>query len=94
MLRGAKCYSGTTVKRKAPITPRLLKRIAHLFDFSNPMHVAIWALFQVALYSFYHKSNLVVDRAAQVSSKVILRSDLRFDASFAYVSHSSCIENY
>ena len=67
---------------------------ASFFYFSNPLHVVMWALFQVALYSFFHKSNLVVDRAAQVSSKVILRSDLRFDASFAYVSHSSCIENY
>ena len=45
----------------------------------------MWALFLVAFfYSFLRKSNLVVDRAAQVSLKVLLRSDLCFDASFAY----------
>ena len=77
MLRGAKRYLGTEVKRKAPIIPRLLLRMAHLFDFSNPLHVAIWALFLVAFYSFLRKSNLVFDRAAQVSPKVILlRSSL------------------
>ena len=46
----------------------------------------MWALFLVAFYSFLRESNLVVDRAAQVSPKVILRSDLRFDASFAYLT--------
>ena len=86
LLRGAKRYLGTAVKRKAPITPRLLLRMVHLFDFSNPLHVAMWALFLAAFYSFLRKSNLVVDRAAQVSPKVILRSDLRFDASFAYLT--------
>ena len=33
MLRGAKRYLGTEVKRKAPITPRLLLRMAHLSIF-------------------------------------------------------------
>ena len=56
LLSGAKRYLGTTVKRKAPITPRLL-RIAHLFDFDNPLHVAMWALFLVTFYSFLRKSN-------------------------------------
>ena len=86
MLRGVKRYLGTAVQRKAPITPRLLLRIVHLFDFDKPLHVAMWALFLVAFYSFLRKSNLVVDRAAQISPKVLLRSDLCFDASFAYLT--------
>ena len=86
LLRGVKRYLGTAVQRKAPITPRLLLRIVHLFDFDKPLHVAMWALFLVAFYSFLRKSNLVVDRAAQVSPKVLLRSDLCFDASFAYLT--------
>ena len=50
----------------------------------------MWALFLVAFYSFLCKSNLVVDRAAQVLPKVILRSDLRFDTLFAYLTvHAS-----
>ena len=80
LLRGVKRYLGTAVQRKAPITPRLLLSIVHLFDFDQPLHVAMWALFLVAFYSFLRKSNLVVDRAAQVSLKVLLRSDLCFDA--------------
>ena len=90
LLRGVKRYLGTAVQRKAPITPRLLLRIVHLFDFDKPLHVAMWALFLVAFYSFLHKPNLVVDRAAQVSPKVLLRSALCFDASFAYLTvHAS-----
>ena len=86
LLRGVKRYLGTAVQRKAPITPRLLLRIVHLFAFDKPLHVAMWALFLVAFYSFLRKSNLVVDRAAQVSPKVLLRSALCFDASFAYLT--------
>jgi len=73
MLRGAKRYLGTEVKRKAPITPRLLLSKAHLFDFCNPLHVAMLALFLVAFYSFLRESNLVVNRAALVLPKAISR---------------------
>ena len=68
MLRGAKRYLGTEVKWNAPITSRLLLCMAHLFDFSNPLHVAMWALFLVAFYRYFflRKSNLVIDRSAQV----------------------------
>ena len=45
LLHGAKRYLGTAVKCKAPITPRLSFRIAYLFDFDNPLHVAMSALF-------------------------------------------------
>ena len=86
LLRGVKRYLGTVAKCKAPITPRLLLRIAHFVDFDSPLHVAMWALFLVAFYSFLRKSNSVVDRAAQVSPKVLLRLDLCFDASFAYLT--------
>ena len=86
LLRGVKRYLGTAVQRKAPITPRLLLRIVHLFDFDKPLHVAMWALFLVAFYSFLRKSNLVVDCVAQVSPRVLLQSDLCFDASFAYLT--------
>ena len=48
MLRGANRYLGTAVKQKATIIPRLLLHMVHLFDFSNPLHVAMWALILVA----------------------------------------------
>ena len=86
LLRRVKRYLGTAVQRKAPITPRLSLCIVHLFDLDKPLHVAMGALFLVAFYSFLRKSNLVVDRAVQVSPKVLLRSDLCFDALFAYLT--------
>ena len=58
LLRGVKRYLGTAVQRKAPITPRLLLRIVHLFDFDKPLHVAMWALFLVAFYSFLRISRI------------------------------------
>lgn len=45
LLRGAKHHLGIAVKHKAPITPRLLVHITHLFDRQNPLQAAMWALF-------------------------------------------------
>ena len=53
LLCGAKRYLRTAVKRKAPITPRLLLRIVHLIDFDNPLHVAMWAPFKQPFIPFY-----------------------------------------
>ena len=58
LLRGVKRYLGTAFQRKAPITPRLLLRIVHLFDFDKPLHVAMWALFLVAFHSFLRISRI------------------------------------
>ena len=46
----------------------------------------MWALFLVAFYSFLHKSNSIVDNEALLNPKVLLRSDLYFHESFAYVT--------
>ena len=83
---GAERHIGTAVKRKAPITPRFFLDIAPLFDRDNPLQAAMWALFLVAFYSCLRKSNLVVDSEALIIPKVLLRSDLYFDWSFAYVT--------
>ena len=42
--------------------------------------------FSSSLLLLFRQIDLVVDRAAQVSPKVILQSDLHFDASFAYLT--------
>ena len=59
LLRGIKRYLGTAANRQAPITPRLLLRIAHFVDFDNPLQVTMWGLFLVAFCSFLRKSSLV-----------------------------------
>ena len=40
----------------------------------------------MAFYSFLRKLNLVVDIEALINTKVLLRSDLYLDGSFAYVT--------
>ena len=76
------------MKRKAPITQCLLLDIVPLFERENPLQAAVCALFLVAFY--LGKSNLVVDSEVLINPKILLRSDLYFDGSFAYVTvHTS-----
>lgn len=76
------------MKRKAPITQCLLLDIVPLFERENPLQAAVCTLFLVAFY--LGKSNLVVDSEVLINPKILLRSDLYFDGSFAYVTvHTS-----
>lgn len=86
LLRGTKRHLGATVVRKAPITVTMLQKFSPLFDLTNPLHSAMWALFLVAFFSFLRKSNLVVDASYHISPKVILRSDLKLVQEFAYIT--------
>ena len=47
------------VARKEPITIDILLRVFSLFEFSNPLHICMRALFLVAFFSFLRISNLV-----------------------------------
>jgi hypothetical protein len=79
-LRGCKRFLGLSPARKQPITPRMLCRMALLFDKDRPLHAAMLALFLVAFFSFLRKSNLVPDSIQVISPKVPSRSDLSFSA--------------
>ena len=81
LLRGAKCFLGQAVSRKSAITPHLLHGTFVLFNFSLPLHAAMWALFLVAFFILLHKSNLVTNNNGDISCKVITRADLVFTAS-------------
>ena len=81
-LQGLKRYLSTNVNRKQAITPTMLTDMAELFDLSNPLHAAMWALFLVAFFSFLRKSNLVIDNSSD-RTKVLRRSDLEFTSSGA-----------
>ena len=56
-----------------------------LFDFSLPLHAAMWTLFLVAFFTLLRKSNLVTDNTRDISSKVITRADLVFTDSGAQI---------
>ena len=57
---------GDYVARKEPITIDILLRVFSFFDFSNPLHICMRALFLVAFFSFLRISNLVPYTLADV----------------------------
>ena len=78
LLRGTKRFLGQAVAQKSAITPSILHAAFDHFNFSIPLHAAMWALFLVAFFTFLHKSNLVPDNPRQISPKVITRASLAF----------------
>lgn len=89
LLRGAKRFLGAAVSRKSAMTPSILHAAFDLFNFSLPLHAAMWALFLVAFFTFLRKSNLVLDNPRQISPKVITRADLVFTSSGANIHVSA-----
>ena len=60
-------------KQASPVTPDILKAIYQLLDLSKAEHVAFWALFVTAFFTFARKGNLVItDR----DSKPLRRCDM------------------
>jgi len=55
LLRGVKRFLGQAVSRKSAMTPSILHAAFALFDFSIPLHAAMWALFLVAFFTFFVK---------------------------------------
>lgn len=58
-LRGVKRQLGCGVHQKLPITPDILRKLCHVLDFSQVRDKCLWAMFLVAFFSFFRKSNLV-----------------------------------
>ena len=85
LLRGVKRFLGQAVSRKSPMTPSILHAAFDLFNFRIPLHVAMWALFLIAFFTFLRKSNLVPDNTRQISSKVITRANLVFTSAGANI---------
>ena len=89
LLRGVKRFLGQAVSRKSAMTPSILHAAFALFDFSIPLHAAMWALLLVAFFTFLRKSNLVPDNRRQISPKVITRANLVFMSSGANIHVSA-----
>ena len=81
LLLGVKRFLGQAVSRKSAITPSILHAACNSFDFSIPLHAAMWALFLVAFFTFLRKSNLLPDNKRQISPKVINWAPLVFTSS-------------
>lgn len=52
LLQGVKCFLGQAVPSKSAMTPSILHAAFELFNFSIPLHAAMWALFLVAFLTF------------------------------------------
>ena len=85
LLRGVKRSLGKVVSRKSAITPSILNTAVDIFNFSIPLHAALWALFLVASFSFLRKSNLVPDNPRQISPKLITQANLVFTWGLIYM---------
>ena len=69
--------------------PSILHAAFDSFNFSIPLHSAMWALFLVAFFTFLRKSNLVPDNLRQISPKVITQANLVFTSSGANIHVSA-----
>ena len=57
---------GDCIARKEPITINILFKLFNHFDYDNPLHVCMRALFSVAFFSFLRISNLVPYKLSEI----------------------------
>lgn len=67
-LSGLRRISCSPPSPKLPITPKILREIYAIMDFSVPLHLVCWTVFLVAFLAFLRKSNLVADSYVQATS--------------------------
>ena len=67
-LAGLRRISCSPPSPKLPITPKILRDIYGIMDFSIPLHLVSSTVFVVAFFAFLRKSNLVPDTYVQASS--------------------------
>jgi hypothetical protein len=76
-IKGIHKQIGNVPTQASIITPDILVSMYYLLDHSNSFHVAVWAVFTMAFFSFARMSNLVArTRNAFDPSKQLLRSDI------------------
>ena len=92
-VQGCKCFLAMAPAWKHPITPQMLLSMVPLFNLANPLCAAMWALFLVVFYSFFCKSNLVIDSPRVTSDKAPRRHDfvLTSDGAFLTIRASKTI---
>ena len=79
VLKGVKRVKGNTTVQKLPITLEILKRLVCKLSLENPFDRAFWAACLVAFYSFFRKSNsLVQGQESFDPTRRLCRSDVDF----------------
>ena len=76
-LRGISRKNPHMVKQAAPLSPNILGRIWHFFDFEKSLDLTMWTLLLVAFFTMSRKSNLVVTGKNKFDpQKQLCRSDV------------------
>ena len=79
LLKGVRRVLGDATSPKLPITLTLLQGIFSTVDLTAPFDVVFWAACLVAFFSFFRKSNLLVQSAADFNPETNLcRGDVSF----------------
>lgn len=70
---------GTHSRQNQPVMPDILISIVHLLNLTEASHVALWALFTAAFFSFLWQSNLVASSASTFNcDRHLARHDIKF----------------
>lgn len=76
-MRGLQRIKPHIVSQAEPITPDILKSLAIVLDFTNDLHVTLWAAFLVSFYCMLRVSQIVPKSNARIhQDKVLLRKDI------------------
>ncbi|XP_069109619.1 integrase/recombinase xerD homolog [Argopecten irradians] len=87
ILRWARLVLGDSTKAKLPITVQMLFSIFHQLDLTQHFDITFWAVCLTAFFSFFRKSNLLVDSINSYdSSKHLSRHHITFSPEGARVT--------
>ena len=87
ILKGLRRHKGDGISQKLPITVSILQGILTVLNFNRPFDISFWAACLVALFSFFHKSNLLIPSTLQFDPKKHLCvSDVVFKPTGAVLS--------
>ena len=87
ILKGLRRHKGDGVTQKLPITDTVLRGILAVLNFYKPFDICFWAVCVVAFFSFFRKSNLLIQSSHKFDpSKHLCLSDVQFRSTGAVLS--------
>ena len=67
VLRGLKRTLSAKVNQKLAITPAILQKLRNVMDLTTPLHKALFAIFTMAFFTFFRRSNIVPPSRAKLN---------------------------
>lgn len=86
-VNGLRRLIGKPPSRKLPITPDILSKLHSIFNLNKPKHLALWASFLIAFFTFSRKSNIVPPTMTDFDThKHLCRRDIQVHADHLVIS--------